>query len=186
MNMLFFIDSLESLEKISHLLERENDSSLLGIDFEWKPQTCSLEPISGASLMQIASKTFVLIFDVLKMKDDKSFKERFFKIFDKKTFLGHGMKSDINTISGDLKAFFLKKQYLDVQVIYKEKYSQFCPNLSQLCRDFLSRDLCKGEQMSNWERRPLRKRQLHYAALDAFILLKIYDKLVISKNSSAL
>lgn len=31
--------------------------------------------------------------------------------------------------------------------------------------------------MSNWERRPLRKSQAHYGALDAYILLDIIEKL---------
>jgi len=37
--------------------------------------------------------------------------------------------------------------------------------------------LSKGEQCSNWAKRPLRKSQLHYAALDAFICLKIYQEI---------
>ncbi len=41
---------------------------------------------------------------------------------------------------------------------------------------FLGKKLSKFEQCSNWENRPLRKAQLHYAAMDAFILIKIYEK----------
>jgi len=37
--------------------------------------------------------------------------------------------------------------------------------------------LSKIEQLSDWNRRPLRKAQIHYAALDAFILIILYEKL---------
>jgi len=44
--------------------------------------------------------------------------------------------------------------------------------------------MSKYEQISNWNKRPLRKSQIHYGALDAYILLKIYEelKLLIAKT----
>ena len=41
----------------------------------------------------------------------------------------------------------------------------------------LNKKLCKAEQVSNWERRPLRESQMHYAAADAHILIEIIELL---------
>ncbi len=38
--------------------------------------------------------------------------------------------------------------------------------------------MCKFNQVSEWQSRPLRKSQLHYAALDAVILLTLFNSLM--------
>ena len=45
--------------------------------------------------------------------------------------------------------------------------------LAAVVKYLFNKDLCKYEQMSNWEKRPLKFTQIHYAGLDAFCLLMI-------------
>ena len=50
--------------------------------------------------------------------------------------------------------------------------------LSAVCKKLLQQEICKGERMSNWEMRPLRKAQMHYAALDAYCMLPAIEKMI--------
>ncbi len=47
-----------------------------------------------------------------------------------------------------------------------------------VCERELGISLDKGEQTSNWSRRPLDADQLRYAALDAEVLLQLFDRLI--------
>ena len=48
--------------------------------------------------------------------------------------------------------------------------------LAMVCERELGVSLDKGEQTSNWSRRPLDANQLRYAALDAEVLLAVFDR----------
>lgn len=49
--------------------------------------------------------------------------------------------------------------------------------LKSISKEILGKEICKKYTMTNWERRPLNLCQIHYAAMDAYIILKIWDKM---------
>ncbi|KAJ3140816.1 hypothetical protein HK100_008987 [Physocladia obscura] len=51
-------------------------------------------------------------------------------------------------------------------------------SLAEVARNYLNVDLEKRVRLSNWEMRPLTKRQIAYAAADSLVLLEIYVEIV--------
>ena len=47
-----------------------------------------------------------------------------------------------------------------------------------MCNEVLGVDLCKYEQCSFWENRPLKQSQIHYAAIDALVCITLYKKII--------
>ncbi|XP_035420564.1 exonuclease mut-7 homolog isoform X8 [Cygnus atratus] len=82
-------------------------------------------------------------------------------------------KSSIDWKKGSRKADILspEQSYEDKGIRQPEK------GLSLLVQHVLGKPLDKTEQLSNWEKRPLREEQIIYAASDAYCLLEIYEKL---------
>ena len=74
------------------------------------------------------------------------------------------------------------RNLIDVQALARLR-GEDTPSLKKVCARTIGQRLDKTEQCSDWGRRPLRREQLRYAALDALILIFVHDSLV-SKASS--
>ena len=62
--------------------------------------------------------------------------------------------------------------FIDIVKLFKAKYPSETQNsLAYMAEKLVGKKISKFEQRSNWNRRPLKKTQTHYAALDAQICL---------------
>ena len=149
-------------------LERE---AVLGLDVE--------TTLAGRSLclMQIATRTHCYLIDALEVADLSPLTEvlasaRIRKVIHNASFersvLGrHGLLID---------------GVVDTLEISRARYGRKLEgghSLKAVCARELGLEMSKEEQTSDWARRPLSERQIRYAALDAEVLLQLYDRFMV-------
>ncbi|XP_035224681.1 exonuclease mut-7 homolog isoform X2 [Stegodyphus dumicola] len=189
------------LDAVADISENYN---VVGIDAEWKPNLGVLK--EKLSLFQLAVWDSIYLLDILALQDSlkpKCWDYMIEKIFCNADILklGYGIKTDLQMLiklfSGEKSQLHKYPRLVDIGNFFKELKIHFpavaaeikksvpeqlidppdSKGLSQLCYTILGKPLNKDEQFSNWERRPLRESQMTYAALDAYCLLMIYEKL---------
>ncbi|KRX09305.1 Ribonuclease H-like domain [Pseudocohnilembus persalinus] len=86
-----------------------------------------------------------------------------------------------NNNSNNIKNGIINKtgcQIIDLEDLGKLKLEQNFKSLADLVKlIYKDRIFSKCEQFSNWVYRPLRLAQIHYAALDAYICINLYQNL---------
>jgi hypothetical protein len=162
-----FINSVDDL----NILQRVEDN-YIGVDCEWKPKNTANEEDS-ISIMQIAFKSGVVILDIHTLKNNEIFLKQLSEFFSNKTIIGFSFSNDLKTMDSKLREIVRTCKCIDMSLLYNSKKNT--PSLANMCMDILNKPLCKKEQMSNWDIRPLRMKQLHYAALDAYVLLLLHE-----------
>lgn len=170
---VLIIDSISSLKNSVALINKK-----LCVDFEYAKETISL--------IQISDKNNVYIIDYLKLISNSDFYPVFQQKFKNCSFISFSMDgSDLKMMNEDFRRFFESVPVEDIQNIYKKIYdSKRSPSLSNLSYLLLNKPLCKYYQCSNWDKRPLLESQIHYAALDSYVLYKLYSELEKINTSS--
>jgi hypothetical protein len=158
------------------------NSELIGIDGEFRFSKTKFEK-SGVALLQIANRERIYLFDMMVLGTTPEYHQFMIKLFtDTKVLkVGHSLSGDLSMLRQDMDhghLLFFRK-HLDVVKAWKGAF----PNskqtgLGHICEQLLGKPISKFDQISNWNQRPLRKAQCHYAAMDAYVLIQVYDKLV--------
>lgn len=171
----------------------------IGIDAEWRPDARGYAQ-SQCSVLQIACDTHIFLFDLLELAIS-DLEELFAHLFCSETIvkLGYALDGDLRRLQWsfeDVKCFDVVKNVVDFahdDVAFKDvardevegdDEEQLCAakarrrhrGLSALMAEVLGAPLNKTQQKSDWEKRPLSEEQIKYAAMDAFCLLMLHDK----------
>ena len=173
-----FIDNYTDLNKNFDLYMKNTE--FIGIDTEWR-DSLEINVKIKTSIMQLSDfeGKNVLILDFIELNKEPNFEDNFIKLFMNKKFISYDFNSDLSHFDDKLILFFKEKaEIIDIPKIYFKKYKKNCPKLSKLCEEIFGKPLCKYEQCLNWEKRPLRESQLHYAAVDSIICCLIYKKII--------
>ncbi|NXM76407.1 MUT7 Exonuclease, partial [Serilophus lunatus] len=174
---------------------------VVGIDMEWKP-SFGMVGKPRVALLQVALKDEVFLLDLLRLleqaeeEEEKEKLPHFIQMLYSDaaiTKLGYGMSGDLSSLVATCSALKDTEKQLqgvvdllavDKQVDGQPEHSheergvrQPEKGLSLLVQHVLGKPLDKTEQLSNWEKRPLREEQILYAASDAYCLLEIYERL---------
>ncbi len=154
------------------------ETERVGIDCEFYTYDCSSFDNNKTATLQIATKDQVYILDCIDMKTYAPFLDFVKNLMENPKILkiAHSFDGDINVFNESFEIKIDKPAgIINIEKIYQKR----AVSLQKMVRIFLDKDMCKFEQISSWSKRPLKKTQLHYAGLDAVVVLAIYDKLMI-------
>jgi ribonuclease D len=98
--------------------------------------------------------------------------------------VGHTLLDDLNVT---LKALGVSEKYeckcVDVKHNFKRMHPGIRAGLQSISQVILGKPICKEYTLTDWGRRPLLRNQIHYAALDAVVVIHIYNKILkLEKN----
>ena len=162
-------------------------ASAVGFDIEWKPQFVSKKrggTENKTAVLQLGVDTSCLVLHIHHMS---KLPNLLVSILEDATVLkiGSGIKQDMSKLRRD--RGLVCHGVVDTQDVAKslDPSSTQKVGLKALAERFLGITLAKSKQVStsNWENFPLTLRQIEYAALDAWLGLKVFNAIEQSKGS---
>ncbi len=163
---IYLIESIDDKAFVEDSLLNEK---LIGIDTEFNWRKTYFPELS---LLQISTESQIFLIDYLKFKS-LSFLKKILES-NQRLIIAHSSRSDATVLSTNLKIKL--KNTFDIQLAEKEINGGFIKNYGSIVSTYSGYELDKSETNSNWLKRPLKGKQLEYAANDVNFLIPIYKK----------
>lgn len=148
-------------------------ASRVAVDTEWG-DAGDADPAAAPALIQVAAGENVYLVDALLLQGTvalERFAERLLLDGEGGPLLGFAFEHDRVRLEALLPVAAAGRPRRPIVDLQGEGHV----GLRDSCATWLGRRLDKTEQCSDWERRPLTRAQIAYAALDAAVLLALHD-----------
>lgn len=172
---IYFIRSEQDVESMNI-----DKNEVVALDSEWRTPLGKFQHTKSA-ILQIATPSAVFIIDLIALHQSTELDSKLFQVFGSSQImkLGIGFDGDLGKLRESYPDMICFKEtmynYVDLITVHKKSRNKDPGGLASLSELHFEIPMCKAEQKSNWEQRPLTLSQFHYAALDAYICLGIYQ-----------
>jgi ribonuclease D len=177
-------EAVEVVSSEAQLMDIQWTAAVYGVDTEWLPSITRFErgylTILTIASLEVTLTQRVWLFDVVQLKDNPVFIDKVAELFsdESKTKLAMGFQADLPQLASAGLPLEMRG-VVDLQDLFKRLEPKAnSGGLAGLCSKYLKVPMCKQMQITDWSRRPLNEAQIHYAALDAFVLLTCKEQLV--------
>ncbi|MDY6147922.1 MAG: 3'-5' exonuclease [Porphyromonas sp.] len=169
LNPIHLIDTPKAEKEAIEYLKQHH---IVGFDTETRP-SFTRGVVYDVALLQFATMEQTFLFRVNKLGFSKLMQQLLLDADVLK--VGLSVKDDYNAIVRKTKLH--PEGFVDLQKLYPA-YGVYDAALQKLYAIVFGEKISKSQQLSNWEAKELTPEQQHYAALDAYACLRLYNYLL--------
>lgn len=158
-------------EELSIVSDCLKSAKVLGFDTETKPSYVKGQ-VFKVALLQLSTETDAYLIRLHKISQFQSL----INVFENTEIIkvGVAIHDDLRALQKTFK--FTPQKFIEIQTLARKKGLTKL-GLKNMAEELLHGTVFKGPKMTNWERVKLTDEQLMYAATDAWIGLKLLEKL---------
>lgn len=166
------IHLISSNQELAIAIPKLSQAKILGFDTETRA-SFKVGEVYKVALLQLATETDAYLIRLHGIKQFESIQSIFENLQVLK--VGVALRDDLKALQKLFK--FVPENFVELQTVAKEKGLKNM-GLRGMTEEVMQATLSKKAKISNWEIKTLSPEQIMYAATDAWIGLKLYQKII--------